>query len=87
MLDGGKLTAFPPVVHRAATAVPTAQGVREDAERWGGSVRGGCSSWRERYWRAEGGRPELSMVFVFFVNDGVEGCSPLSSAKDSRKRK
>ncbi len=46
--DGGKFTAFPPVVRRARTAVPTAQDVRLDAERWGGSGGGGCRSWRER---------------------------------------
>ncbi len=34
--DGGKFTAFPPLVRRAPTAVPTAQDVRLDAERWGG---------------------------------------------------
>ena len=31
--DGGKLTAFPPVVRRAPTAVPTAQDVWVDTER------------------------------------------------------
>ncbi len=35
--DGGKFTAFPPVVRRAPTAVPTAQDVRVDTERWAGS--------------------------------------------------
>lgn len=53
--DGGKFTAFPPVVRRAPTAVPTAQDVRVDAERWGGSGGGGCHSWREPERRAEEG--------------------------------
>ena len=43
--DGGKFTAFPPVVQQASTAVPTAQDVREDAERWSESGGGGCHSW------------------------------------------
>jgi hypothetical protein len=34
--DGGRLSAFPPMVRRAPTAVPTAQDVWVDAERWGG---------------------------------------------------
>ena len=66
--DGGKLTAFPPVVRRAPTAVPTAvptaQDVWVDTERWGGSVGGGCRSWREPKRQAEDGGPDLSMVFL-----------------------
>jgi hypothetical protein len=64
--DGGKFTAFPPVVRRAPTAVPTAQDVRLDAERWGGSGGGGCRSLRERERRAEVGGSDLSMVFMIY---------------------
>ncbi len=38
---GGKFTAFPPVVRRLAAAVPMAQDVRADAERWRGERGGG----------------------------------------------
>ncbi len=68
MPDGGRFTAFPPVVRRAATAVPTAQDVRLDAERWGGSGGGGCRSWRERDWRAEDGGPDSSWFFVIYAD-------------------
>ncbi len=63
--DGGKFTAFPPVVRRAPTAVPTAQDVRVDMERWGGGRGGGCRSWRERDRRAEDGGRDSSMVFCY----------------------
>ncbi len=66
VVDGGRLTVFPPVVRRAPTAVPTAQDVRVDTERWGGSGGGGCRLWREPERRAEDGGPDSSMVFVIF---------------------
>ena len=86
--DGGKFTAFPPVVCRAAVAVPTAQDVRVDAEHWGGSGGGGCRSWREPERRAEDGGPDLSMVFVIYgwlLLPLSPLLSLLSSAKDSQK--
>ena len=81
MPDGGKLTAFPPMVCRAATAVLTAQDVWVDAERWGGSWGGGCRSRREPERRAEDGGPDLSMVFVIYLSPLSPLAPLLSSAK------